>query len=78
MFALFYTYIHIILDEHIYVHTHTRYLRWWFVEKVINVFGKGVFRDDIPLLGPHLVRLYYGKKISICLKCICLSLCDQM
>ena len=35
------------------------YLRWWFVERFIDVFGKGMFRDDIPILGPHLVRLYY-------------------
>lgn len=35
------------------------YLRWWFVEKVVNVFGKGVFRDDLPIIGSHMVRLYY-------------------
>lgn len=26
---------------------------------MINVFGKGVFRDDLPIIGPQLVRLYY-------------------
>jgi acyl-CoA synthetase (AMP-forming)/AMP-acid ligase II/acyl carrier protein len=35
------------------------YLRWWFVEQVILLFGKGFFRDDIPIIGYHLVRLYY-------------------
>jgi acyl carrier protein len=43
------------------------YLRWWIVEQVILIFGKGFFRDDIPIIGPHLARLYYilmGAKIG--------------
>jgi hypothetical protein len=35
------------------------YLKWWIVEQIVNIMGKGYFRDDIPLIGPHLVRLYY-------------------
>lgn len=35
------------------------YVKWWIVEKVINIMGKGFFRDDLPIVGPHLVRLYY-------------------
>jgi acyl-CoA synthetase (AMP-forming)/AMP-acid ligase II/carbonic anhydrase/acetyltransferase-like protein (isoleucine patch superfamily)/acyl carrier protein len=35
------------------------YLKWWSVEQIINIMGKGFFRDDIPLIGPNLVRLYY-------------------
>jgi acyl carrier protein/acetyltransferase-like isoleucine patch superfamily enzyme len=43
------------------------YLRWWIVEQVILIFGKGFFRDDIPIIGYQLVRLYYilmGAKIG--------------
>ena len=50
----------------------TMYLRWWFVEQVILIFGKGFFRDDIPIIGFYLVRLYYilmgatiGKNVRI-------------
>ena len=35
------------------------YLRWWLTEQVVNIMGKGVFKDDFPILGVHLVRLYY-------------------
>lgn len=35
------------------------YLRWWFVEQFINIMGKGLFIDDLPIIGPSLVRLYY-------------------
>ena len=35
------------------------YLRWWLVEQIVNIAGKGVFRDDLPIVGSHLVRLYY-------------------
>jgi hypothetical protein len=48
------------------------YLRWWLVEQVINILGKGVFRDDLPIIGSTLVRLYYemmgatiGKNVKI-------------
>ena len=32
------------------------YLRWWFVEQVIRIFGKGIFTDEVPIIGHHLVR----------------------
>lgn len=35
------------------------YIKWWLVEQVINIMGKGFFKDDFPIIGPHLVRLYY-------------------
>ena len=35
------------------------YLKWWLCEQVIYIMGKGFFRDDLPIIGPHLVRLYY-------------------
>ena len=35
------------------------YLRWWLVEQIVNIMGKGFFRDDLPIIGPHLVRWYY-------------------
>ena len=35
------------------------YLRWWLVEQVINIMGRGIFKDDFPIIGVHLVRLYY-------------------
>lgn len=37
----------------------TMYLKWWLVEQIINIMGKGFFRDDLPIIGPHLVRWYY-------------------
>ncbi len=61
-----------LFNDHSIEVIYDRYLRWWFVEKVINVFGKGVFRDDLPIIGPHLVRLYYvlmgasiGRRVKI-------------
>ena len=35
------------------------YLKWWIVEQIVNIMGKGFFRDDIPIIGPTLVRWYY-------------------
>lgn len=35
------------------------YLKWWLVEQIINIMGKGFFRDDLPVIGVHMVRLYY-------------------
>lgn len=43
------------------------YLRWWLVQQIIAIMGKGYFRDDLPYIGPHLVRAYYvmmGAKIG--------------
>jgi len=43
------------------------YLRWWLVQQIIAIMGKGYFRDDLPFIGPHLVRAYYvmmGAKIG--------------
>lgn len=37
----------------------TMYLKWWIVEQIINIMGKGWFRDDLPIIGSTLVRLYY-------------------
>jgi len=37
----------------------TYYLRWWLVEQIVNIAGKGVFRDDLPIIGSQLVRFYY-------------------
>ena len=34
------------------------YLKWWIVEQIINIMGKGYYRDDIPIVGPLLVRIY--------------------
>lgn len=45
----------------------TMYLKWWIVEQLINIMGKGFFRDDLPIIGPYLVRWYYilmGAKIG--------------
>jgi hypothetical protein len=33
--------------------------RWWIVEQIVNIAGKGIFKDDIPIIGTQLVRLYY-------------------
>jgi hypothetical protein len=48
------------------------YLRWWIVEQIVNIMGKGYFRDDLPIIGPYLVRTYYsmmgakiGRNVSI-------------
>ena len=48
------------------------YLRWWIVEQIVNILGKGFFRDDLPIVGPYLVRSYYsmmgakiGRNVSI-------------
>ena len=35
------------------------YLRWWIVGQIVNIMGKGFFRDDLPIIGPDLVRYYY-------------------
>ena len=43
------------------------YLKWWLTEQIINIMGKGYFRDDLPVIGPHMVRMYYslmGAKIG--------------
>eukprot|EP01038_Epipyxis_sp_PR26KG_P006462 gene6462-8890_t len=47
------------------------YLKWWIVEQMINILGKGFFRDDLPIIGPNLVRMYYilmGAKIGVNVK----------
>jgi hypothetical protein len=38
----------------------------------VNIMGKGFFRDDLPVVGPYMVRTYYqlmgakiGKNVSI-------------
>jgi acyl carrier protein len=48
------------------------YLRWWLVEQIILVFGKGYARDDIPIIGYDIIRLYHilmganiGKNVKI-------------
>lgn len=50
----------------------TMYLKWWIVEQIVNIMGKGFFRDDLPIIGPSLVRYYYimmgariGSNVSI-------------
>jgi acetyltransferase-like isoleucine patch superfamily enzyme len=35
------------------------YLKWWLVEQVVHIMGKGFFRDDLPIIGPSMVRLYW-------------------
>lgn len=35
------------------------YLKWWLVEQIVNIMGKGFFRDDLPIIGVHMVRWYY-------------------
>lgn len=35
------------------------YLQWWIVEQIINIMGKGFYRDDIPIVGAYLTRIYY-------------------
>ena len=35
------------------------YLRWWLTEQIVNICGRGFFRDDLPIIGSHMVRLYY-------------------
>lgn len=43
------------------------YLRWWLVEQVILVFGKGFVGYDIPIIGHHIVKFYHvlmGAKIG--------------
>jgi acetyltransferase-like isoleucine patch superfamily enzyme len=34
------------------------YLRWWIVEQIIRIMGKGYLSGDIPIIGPHGQRLY--------------------
>jgi acetyltransferase-like isoleucine patch superfamily enzyme/acyl carrier protein len=48
------------------------YLKWWLVEQIFRIAGKGIYRDDFPVLGTFLVRLYYtlcgaavGKNVKI-------------
>lgn len=45
----------------------TMYLKNWLVEQIINIMGKGIYRDDIPFVGPKLTAIYYrlmGAKIG--------------
>ena len=35
------------------------YLKWWLCEQVVQIMGKGFFRDDLPIVGTSLLRLYY-------------------
>lgn len=43
------------------------YLKWWLMEQISNILGRGYYRDDIPIIGPSLTRFYYrlmGAKIG--------------
>ena len=45
----------------------TEYLKWWIVDQIILVFGKGFVRQDIPIIGYDIVRWYHilmGAKIG--------------
>ena len=44
----------------------TMYLKWWIVEQIINIMGKGFFRDDLPIIG----SLVIGCVRCITLRCI--------
>lgn len=48
------------------------YLKWWIVEQIFRIAGQGIYRDDFPVIGTFLVRLYYtlcggsiGKNVKI-------------
>jgi acetyltransferase-like isoleucine patch superfamily enzyme/acyl carrier protein len=48
------------------------YLKWWLVEQIFRIAGRGIYRDDFPVFGTFLVRLYYtlcgasvGKNVKI-------------
>jgi hypothetical protein len=34
------------------------YLRWWIVEQIVNIMGKGFFKDDFPIIGTRLAYMY--------------------
>jgi len=47
------------------------YLRWWITEQIVNICGKGFFRDDLPIIGSQMVRLYHvllGASIGVNVK----------
>jgi hypothetical protein len=33
------------------------YLRWWIVEQIVNIMGKGFFKDDFPIIGTKYVYI---------------------
>jgi len=35
------------------------YLRWWLVEQILRIFGKGVFSGNFPIFGNCLLVAYY-------------------
>ena len=48
------------------------YLRWWIVDQIVSMFGRGIFNDEFPLIGTRLVCWYYsmmgatiGKNVKI-------------
>lgn len=48
------------------------YLKWWLVEQIFRIAGRGIYRDDFPVFGTFLVRFYYtlcgatiGKNVKI-------------
>lgn len=48
------------------------YLRWWLVEQIINIMGKGFFNGDLPIIGELTLKQYYrwmgasiGKNVKI-------------
>lgn len=48
------------------------YLKWWIVDQIINIMGKGIFTSDLPIIGSQLLRYYYimlgatiGKNVKI-------------
>lgn len=43
----------------------TMYLKWWLVEQIIRILGKGIYRDDFPIFGTFLVRFYYVLMVRI-------------
>jgi acetyltransferase-like isoleucine patch superfamily enzyme/acyl carrier protein len=48
------------------------YLKWWLVEQIFRIAGQGIYREDFPVIGTLLVRLFYtlcgatvGKNVRI-------------
>lgn len=42
-----------------YVMWGNTYLRWWLVEQVLRILGKGYFSGNLPLCGNYLLVAYY-------------------
>jgi acetyltransferase-like isoleucine patch superfamily enzyme/acyl carrier protein len=43
------------------------YIRWWLAEQVLSITGRGIFNNDVPIIGQYLVTIYYrllGAKIG--------------